>query len=84
MHCTHNFVKVFWFQYNNTLETNNSWNETVAEELYDHSENNPRTFDGHVSEAVNLLGLGSAIESKNRAQADQLKEVLIDHFTNDY
>ena len=29
----------------------------MAEELYDHSENDGRTFDGQCSEPVNLLGL---------------------------
>lgn len=56
----------------------------MAEELYDHSENDARTFDGPVSEPLNLLGLGDDIDPKHRAEADALRAVLMDHFNNDH
>jgi hypothetical protein len=56
----------------------------VSEELYDHSENDARSFDGQASEPVNLLGLGpDSTDPAHRAEADQLRRVLVAHFESD-
>jgi hypothetical protein len=60
-----------------------SWNDTVSEELYDHSTGDGRSFDGLVSEPVNWLGLGDDILPAHRAEADALRTILVDHFSND-
>ena len=59
------------------------WNHTVSEELYDHSENDARTFDDQVSEPINLLGLGHDVDPKLRQEADMLRTMVQQHFSTD-
>jgi hypothetical protein len=62
------------------------WDEVWAEELYDHSEDDGRSFDGQCSEPLNLLGreVGGKVAPKDRADADRLHKVLVDHFSSDF
>merc|ERR1711924_482691 len=63
----------------NTLRP--KWDRTVAEELYDHSNDNGDSFDGQCSEPINLLGRsGTGGDQKIRKEADGLRAVLVQHF----
>jgi len=62
------------------------WDEVWGEELYPHDKDDGRSFDGQCSEPVNLLGreVGSShVDPNDRRDADALKAIVMQHFSND-
>lgn len=60
------------------------WHDVVAEELYNHTGSDSVDFDGAVSEAANLLGLGPSVPAGVEEAASHLRQVLVAHFSTDY
>lgn len=61
-----------------------NWNETYAQELYDHRDDDSLDFDGQISEPLNLLGNGPAAEAAHQATASALRKVLMAQFSSDF